>query len=240
MNSLRDKVLQAVIVTRLVATERAVEQLQARPLPVAVQGEAGPEGPQGERGPQGLPGECGPQGLTGPQGLQGERGDMGPMPRHQWKDASVRFEVAPGKWGKWVDLRGPRGYPGLSSGGGGVVISSNTLDLARVPAGDPLDHPSGMLIEQAGALVRLPWESFLAIIDGALGMGDIQLSRRVDFVGETLLYRGEAAPGADEAAPVWRIKCIQFAPDGDVTETWADGAAAYAHAWADRATLTYS
>lgn len=153
MDSLRDKALQAVVVTRLVATERAVEQLQARPLPVAVQGEAGPIGPPGERGPQGIPGpqgepghegpqglqgdpgprgepgpqglkgepgvqgDSGPQGEPGPQGPQGERGAIGPMPRHQWKDTSVRFEVAPGKWGEWADLRGPRGYPGLSRGG---------------------------------------------------------------------------------------------------------------------------
>ena len=58
-------------------------------------------------------------------------------------------------------------------------------------------------------------------------------------VGDTLIYRGEAAPGADESASVWRIKRIQFAPDGDVTETWADGVAEFAYVWTDRTSLTY-
>ncbi len=212
--------------------------------PKGDRGDQGPAGPKGDPGEQGAPGPVGPKGDRGtpgekgdpgPAGPAGPAGPTGPMPRHEWRGSLLRFEHAPGQWGDWTDLRGPRGARGI--GGGGF---SSGADLGALGPGSSHTEPAGLAVLQAGQWVNLPWTAFINMIDGALGMGDIQLSRRVDFVGETLLYRGEAAPGADEAAPVWRIKRIQFAPDGDVTETWADGAAAYAHAWADRATLTYS
>jgi hypothetical protein len=101
-------------------------------------------------------------------------------------------------------------------------------------------EPAGLAVLQAGQWVQLPWTAFISMIDGAIGMGETSMARRVDFVGETLIYRGEAAPGGAESAPVWRIKRIQFGPDGDVTETWANGDAGFANVWTDRATLTYS
>lgn len=44
--------------------------------------------------------------------LKGEKGDSirgpaGPMPAHQWEDGLVRFELSPGVWGEWVDLKSP-------------------------------------------------------------------------------------------------------------------------------------
>jgi len=64
-------------------------------------------------------------------------------------------------------------------------------------------------------------------------------AKRVDFVGDTLLYRGEAVVGAAESAPVWRIRRITFTGD-DMTEEWASGSAAFDKVWADRLTLGYS
>jgi hypothetical protein len=64
-------------------------------------------------------------------------------------------------------------------------------------------------------------------------------SKRIDVIDDSLMYRGEAAPGADETAPQWRVARITFSPEGDITEMWA-GAAQYQFAWADRATLTYA
>lgn len=66
-------------------------------------------------------------------------------------------------------------------------------------------------------------------------------SKRVDFVSDTLLYRGEAEPGASDTAPLWRIRRTTFgAVDGDVDERWAGGDALFDKIWADRLTLTYT
>ena len=37
----------------------------------------------------------------------------------------------------------------------------------------------------------------------------------------TQAYLGEAAPGASNAAAVWRVQKLAFSVDGDVTTTWA-------------------
>lgn len=242
--------------------ERGAQGLQGPAGPAGPRGEQGPQGPAGPAGPQGAPGPQGPAGPSGPKGERGEKGDagpvgpkgapgeegpagpagaagrpgdMGPMPRHEWRGSRLRLEQSPGTWGDWADLRGPRGPVGPAGGGGG----SSSGDLARLLPGATHVEPAGLAVQQGGQWVQLPWAAFINMIDGALGMGETALSRRVDFVGESLLYRGEAAPGADETAPVWRIKRIQFGADGDVAETWADGSSAFQYVWSDRATLSY-
>lgn len=67
---------------------------------------------------------------------------------------------------------------------------------------------------------------------------DMPYAKRVDFVGDTLLYRGEAVPGAAESSPAWRIQRLTFVGD-DVTYEWAAGSAAFDKVWADRAALSY-
>lgn len=64
-------------------------------------------------------------------------------------------------------------------------------------------------------------------------------SKRVDFVNDNLLYKGEAAVGSAESSAVWRIRRIVIGSDSDVTETWAAGTASFDKVWADRASLTY-
>lgn len=39
----------------------------------------------------------------------GADGEIGPMPKHEWQGTQLRFEQAPGVWGKWTDLQGPPG-----------------------------------------------------------------------------------------------------------------------------------
>lgn len=73
---------------------------------------------------------------------------------------------------------------------------------------------------------------------------EIVYSKRVDFIGivgtDEVLYRAEAAPGTTESQAFWRIRKILLAEaDGDVTETWADGTAAFDKIWTNRATYTY-
>lgn len=66
-------------------------------------------------------------------------------------------------------------------------------------------------------------------------------AKRVDFISDDLLYRGEAAVGSSESAPVWRVRRITFgAVDGDVTEQWAGGTANFDKTWDGRLGFTYS
>ena len=74
----------------------------------------------------------------------------------------------------------------------------------------------------------------------ASGEEDMVYSKRIDFVSDAELYRGEAAVGSTETAASWRIRKIVLAGDGDVTETWASGTANFDKQWSLRATYTYS
>lgn len=70
---------------------------------------------------------------------------------------------------------------------------------------------------------------------------DAVYSKRVDFISDDLLYKGEATVGSLETDPAWRVRLITISNvDGDVSETWASGTAEFNKIWADRATFTYS
>ena len=68
---------------------------------------------------------------------------------------------------------------------------------------------------------------------------DIMYAKRVDFVTEQVIYRGEALPGSDENDPVWRVRRITLALDNDVTEEWAGGTSTFDKRWSERATFDY-
>ncbi len=63
-------------------------------------------------------------------------------------------------------------------------------------------------------------------------------AKRVDFVGDDVVYRGEAEPGSNESDPVWRIEKIVFTGE-DMASMWAAGAA-FSSSWTNRYTLTYA
>lgn len=172
----------------------------------------------------------------GDSGDPGEKGETGPMPKHEWNGTRLRFEQADGKWGKAVDLKGNQGDAGLTR----VVVrgGSSGAGLDTLLPGASGLEPVGIAVIQNGQWVNLSWPAFISAIAGAVDMG-VELSRRSDFVGESLIYRGEAAPGAGESAAVWRIKRIQFGADGDITEMWANGKADFVNAWDDRGGLVY-
>ncbi|PKO27968.1 MAG: hypothetical protein CVU32_01800 [Betaproteobacteria bacterium HGW-Betaproteobacteria-5] len=191
----------------------------------------GPAGKDGADGAHGKAGERGPKGEPGEQGPQGERG---PMPDHKWDGTKLTFQKPDGKWGKAVDLKGKPG-----TDGGTVIIRSggSSSGIGTLLPGTS-DDPTGIVVFQAGNAVNMPWPAFISSIAGAIDMG-VESARRTDFVGDTIIYRGEAAPGSLESNPVWKIKRIEFAPDGDVTEKWAGGTAAFDKVWNDRTTLEY-
>ena len=65
-------------------------------------------------------------------------------------------------------------------------------------------------------------------------------AKRVDFVTDLLIYRGEAAVGTLESEALWRVRRLTLGTDDDVTEEWANGNANFVNTWDNRASLSYS
>jgi hypothetical protein len=84
---------------------------------------------RGPRGEEGRPGQTviGATGAPGKPGTRGLQGPIGPMPRHEWKGTELRFEMEPGEWGKFVDLKGPPG-----DGGKTVVVGGPAAPLTVI------------------------------------------------------------------------------------------------------------
>ena len=90
----------------------------------------------------------------------------------------------------------------------------------------------------------LMWDAAMSIWRNTAISGTSQeeelLSKRTDFVGNTIIYKGEAQVGASETAAIWRIRQVLIGTDGDVTEIWAGGTALYDKVWTNRLTYSYS
>ena len=69
---------------------------------------------------------------------------------------------------------------------------------------------------------------------------DMVYAKRVDFITESLFYRGEAEAGTATSAAGWRIRRVTIGDDNDVTEEWADGTAGFTKTWDNRASYAYS
>jgi hypothetical protein len=78
--------------------------------------------------------------------------------------------------------------------------------------------------------------------DGSLLTGIIPVAptSRIDFFTDNVIYKGEAAAGALESDPVWRISKIVFDTTGNVSTTWAGGSNEFTKIWNDRLLYTYS
>lgn len=72
------------------------------------------------------------------------------------------------------------------------------------------------------------------------GDEDVPYSKRVDFIDDNLLYRGEAPPGTPTNAASWRLRKVTIGIDGDVTEEWASGNSLFNKVWDDRLIYSYS
>lgn len=179
----------------------------------------------------------------GERGDPGPQGETGPMPSHEWQGTKLRFEQPDGTWGKLTDLKGEPGKEGAA--GRTVVVArggGSSGGMGSLLPGAPNTEPTGIAVVQGERWVNLSWTSFIQIIAGAVDMG-AELSRRSDFVGESIIYRGEAAPGSLESDSVWRIKKITFVVDADgkqdIDEKWAGGNADFTNAWSARTSLEY-
>lgn len=126
--------------------------------------------------------------------------------------------------------------------GAGQLVESVSKDTVEVV------KPTAEIIAVGDETVVLVENSVIQIISegmqgpagpASVNEDEVPYSKRIDFLNDGLLYRGEAQPGAIESNPVWRIRRITIGPDGDTLEEWADGDASFSKRWSDRATLSY-
>jgi hypothetical protein len=68
---------------------------------------------------------------------------------------------------------------------------------------------------------------------------DMVYAKRIDFLEENTIYRGEAPVGTSEDAAGWRLRLINIAEDGDISEKWASGNASFDKVWVNRVLYTY-
>lgn len=68
---------------------------------------------------------------------------------------------------------------------------------------------------------------------------EVPFAKRVDFITDNELYKGEAVVGSAEASSSWRIRKVTIGEDSDITETWASGNSEYNKRWIDRLTYNY-
>ena len=197
----------------------------------------GPRGRRGRRGVTGQIGERGEQGVTGERGQKGDKGDRGERgpkgdkgdsgdaPEHEWRGTQLRFKHPSGRWGRRVQLRGPKGARGSGGGGtreqfGAIVLNGSTLEFQKLGAAGP----------------------DLSVDLSSLTAGDDLDAKRIDEVGD-VLYIADAPPGTAESATAWRIKRITFTttgPDTDAVIEWAGGVNTRDKAWDNRLAESYS
>lgn len=77
-------------------------------------------------------------------------------------------------------------------------------------------------------------------VSGTVSVSEVIRTKRSDVVSDSLVYRGEATIGSLDSQSVWRIVRLTIDVNGGVVEQYANGTAAFSHAWADRTTYTYS
>lgn len=122
------------------------------------------------------------------------------------------------------------------------VTSDNTLDILVVPT--PTYEVS---ITDASIDVVLQEQPSVILTNTAGPQGpagaaeeEMVYSKRVDFVGDTIIYKGEAQVGTSESSSLWRLRKLIIEPDDDVSEIWADGTASFIFTWDERASKGYS
>lgn len=67
---------------------------------------------------------------------------------------------------------------------------------------------------------------------------EMKYAERIDFVGEDIIYKGEAHPGSLEDEPKWRICKVTFVGE-DMVKEWANGEDTFNNMWSSHLTLTY-
>lgn len=122
---------------------------------------------------------------------------------------------------------------GISTAGSGEVRIARMDDISKVA---PKNGDTLVWNASKGLFEYVP----INTNNGTITDEEMPYAKRIDFVSDALIYKGEAAVGSLETDPVWRIRKLIIGLDGDVTEVWADGNSNYDNIWTDRLTYTYS
>jgi hypothetical protein len=116
----------------------------------------------------------------------------------------------------------------LLSGTGPTVVSSGRLTVVGGGSGT------------SSASVGAPCSACPDPVEPVDPEEVVAYAKRVDFITDLLLYRGEADPGTTDGQALWRVRRITIGTDNDVTEEWANGSAEYVHVWDSRLAYPYS
>ncbi len=129
-----------------------------------------------------------------------------------------------------------------------VSYSTNTVNTTSVESVVVSNDAGNVITVGVDSAVLIEVEQPTVLVTGLVGPAgptgtpedETMFAKRVDFVTDNEMYRGEAAVGSSENLAVWRIRKIVIGVDGDVTENWASGTANFDKVWADRTSLVYS
>lgn len=200
----------------------------------------GPAGVTGGTGATGKTGNTGATGATGDQGAVGDTGGTGPTGStgNQGPTGAQGITGTQGPTGN-QGLTGSQGPTGSTGTPGSYLISPGVL-LGRFtsPTGVPEEILVGSGLTLSGAGLEVSQSYIQTIVSQELEMAYAKLIDSTD--SDTVIYIGEAVPGALSSAASWRIKRVSFFGDGDSSTLWADGNANFDNIWDNHLALSYS
>ena len=118
-------------------------------------------------------------------------------------------------------------------------VQARVVEVDVVPSAASYE----VVAEQVVVVETAPSVQFIEVEVGIQvppGTGiEMEYAKRVDFVDQDIIYKGEAAPGSTEDAQSWRIKKITFVGE-DIKEEWAEGTIDFNKIWSYRTSYIYS
>lgn len=162
--------------------------------------------------------EASGSGATGATGVQGPAGATG-------------IDGLPGPTGPTgAGVTGPTGPTGDYT-----LASPGILGATAAGPAATLSLGTGLQFSGAGVVVDPVYIQTLVQQEV-----DMQYARLIDSTAnDTIMYIGEAVPGALTSVAAWRIKKVTFVAE-DTAITWAGGTANFDKIWDDRLSLSYS
>jgi len=126
------------------------------------------------------------------------------------------------------------------------VVDSQTIIEVPSIAAEPLvitPTEETVAVTQTEETISFQMKEVVLLTQNIISDDDVPYSKEVDFVSDSLIYRGEAQPGTATSDPYWRIRRMTFTIDAngneDYKEEWADGNANFDNVWDDRLSLNY-
>lgn len=130
------------------------------------------------------------------------------------------------------------------------ITDPNLVDVGATPSEvhvDPNNQTVESTIQETPVIISVPNTTIYTVgVQGPTGATgtteeEVAYAKRIDFESDsTIVYKGEAQPGAVDSAAVWRIHRLVLNSEFDVVQTWADGDANFDNIWDDRLSLSYS